>query len=146
MADPNKNRGQDNDRALEAKTRTHIQGQQELYGDDNYTKESGADERETFSPDPNIDDTQNEQPFGEDPKDDYGLQDQFGDIDGQDPYSNLDDSDGESQETTAGVDPDPDALYGLEAPLAGPGEHNRTTSSRTDKNTRINPDEHGYNQ
>ncbi|GHO89746.1 hypothetical protein [Dictyobacter formicarum] len=44
----------DNDKTFETKSKTHIRGQQETYGSTNYTKDSDADERETFSPDPTI--------------------------------------------------------------------------------------------
>ncbi|GCE23974.1 hypothetical protein [Dictyobacter kobayashii] len=135
---------QDNNQTFETESKTHIRGQQDTYGSKNYTKDSDADERETFSPDPNVDDTQDKKPFGLSEKDEYGLQDQFGDVDDQDPYSNLEDDQPEKE--NAGEDPDPDALYGLEAPLAGPGDVSRAGSTRTRQNTRINADDQGYNQ
>ncbi len=89
-------------------------------------------------------DEQSRESFGLRDEDEYGLQDQFGDLDDQDPYSNLEDEDQES--TPAGEDPDPDALYGLEEPLARSGDVSRAGSDKTRDGTRISSDQQGYQQ
>ena len=72
---------------------------------------------------------------------DYGYQDQFGDIDDQDPYNNLDepDLDQRSSEEDAG-------LYGLAEPLAGPGDRSRQGSDKDRAGTERSQDQQGYQQ
>ncbi len=76
--------------------------------------------------------------------DGYGDQDQFADVDGQDPYNNLYDQDPGS--TPAGEDPTMNDLYGLAEPLAKPGEESRKGSERDRYGTRISQDQSGYQQ
>ncbi len=89
-------------------------------------------------------DPQSQESFGLSDEDEYGLQDQFGDLDDQDPYSNLEDD--EQERTSAGEDPDPDALYGLEEPLAREGDSSRAGSDKTRDGTRTSIDQQGYQQ
>lgn len=78
--------------------------------------------------------------------DGYGLQDQFGDVDGQDPYSNLDD---EEPGMTTGGDgsyaPE-ETLYGLAEPLARPGEKSTKGRDKDKGGTRISQDMTAYQQ
>ncbi|GER90383.1 hypothetical protein KDW_45450 [Dictyobacter vulcani] len=80
---------QEDEQTRAAQPKKHIQGQQETYGSHNYVQDTDADERETFRAD--VKDTSRQEPFGLDKDDEYGPQHQFGDLDGQDPFSNLDD-------------------------------------------------------
>lgn len=79
-----------------------------------------------------------------DDPDHYGPQDQFGDVDGQDPYSNLDDQVAE----TSGDDLDfpEQGLYGLAEPLAREGDVSRQGSDRDREGTRRSQDQQGYQQ
>ena len=78
--------------------------------------------------------------------DGYGDQDQFADVDGQDPYNNLYDEDPGS--TPAGediLDPDQE-LYGLAEPLAKPGDESRKGSDKNRFGTRMSQDQLGNQQ
>lgn len=78
--------------------------------------------------------------------DGYGLQDQFGDVDGQDPYSNLDDEDpGMTPGGDGSYDPE-ETLYGLAEPLATPDEKSTKGSERDKEGTRISQDMTAYQQ
>lgn len=94
---------------------------------------------------PHGDDTDDE--VNTDP-DNYGPQDQFGDLDNQDPYSNLYDEDAENETNAASNGPDdPEAgLYGLAEPLAQPGDESRKGSDKDRYGTRGSQDQHGYQQ
>ncbi|QBD77031.1 hypothetical protein EPA93_13870 [Ktedonosporobacter rubrisoli] len=76
--------------------------------------------------------------------DNYGEQDQFADLDNQDPYSNLYDEDPGS--TPGGEDMPEDELYGLAEPLAEPGDKSRKGASRDWYGTRRSQDQQGYQQ
>ncbi|HZS76030.1 MAG TPA: hypothetical protein VFA41_05400 [Ktedonobacteraceae bacterium] len=85
--------------------------------------------------------------------DGYGLQDQFGDVDGQDPFTNLDEAEekGEEEEPDESAGGDgtydlDDTLYGLAEPLAKPGDLNRRESERDLFGTRRSQDQDGYQQ
>lgn len=69
--------------------------------------------------------------------DGYGDQDQFADVDGQDPYSNLNDDD-------PGSTPGGEGLYGLEEPLAQPGEQSLKGRDKDLYGTRGSQDQYGY--
>lgn len=79
--------------------------------------------------------------------DGYGLQDQFGDVDGQDPYSNLDNE--EPGITMGGADnsyaPE-ETLYGLAEPLARPDEKSTKGRDKDKGGTRISQDMTAYQQ
>lgn len=101
--------------------------------------------------------------------DGYGVQDQFGDVDGQDPYSNLDEDedknededqddreemedalrdeeneeDGESAGGEGLHDVD-ESLYGLAEPLAKEGDKSRKARDKDCKDTRGSQDQYGY--
>ncbi|GCE48998.1 hypothetical protein EI42_01511 [Thermosporothrix hazakensis] len=71
--------------------------------------------------------------------DQYGPQDQFGDVDNQDPYSNLDQEDTLAEEEEPSTDPrgeDPtrtptgEEPYGLDEPLAKPGQRSNVGRDR----------------
>lgn len=73
------------------------------------------------------------------------AQDQFGDLDDNNPYTNL--SETEPEKVNASVDPDPDSLYGLEEPLAEPGaDNNQQLRHRDRAGTRISMDQLGNQQ
>lgn len=93
----------------------------------------GAYDEQTL---PNDDD-----PFADTEQDQYGDQDVFGDIDGNDPYSNLYDNDAGSTENT-----DEAGLYGLAEPLAKEGDESNAGSERDSHGTRISQDQSGYQQ
>jgi len=79
--------------------------------------------------------------------DGYGLQDQFGDVDGQDPYSNLDEE--QPGITLGGTDNsyDPEeTLYGLAEPLARPDEKSTKGRDKDKAGTRISQDMTAYQQ
>ncbi len=93
--------------------------------------------------------------------DGYGLQDQFGDVDGQDPYSNLDENERQediedalhTQETGEGTGETPggdglsdleDTLYGLAEPLAKEGDVSLQGSNKDRQGTRGSQDQYGY--
>lgn len=76
--------------------------------------------------------------------DDDFVQDQFGDLDDNNPATNL--GDAEPPKTNAGVDPDPNDLYGLEEPLAKPGDKNDTLRHRDEEGTPISMDQLGDQQ
>jgi hypothetical protein len=80
--------------------------------------------------------------------DNYGPQDQFGDLDNQDPYSNLYDEDAENEMNAASDGPDdPEAgLYGLAEPLAQPGDESRKGRDKDRYGTRGSQDQYGYQQ
>ena len=108
--------------------------------------------------------------------DGYGNQDQFGDVDGQDPYSNLneeapdvDEADADLNDTSTDTEAaadlgDPatgtenstpggdgiydvsDELYGLAEPLAKEGDSSRKGGNKDSKGTRISQDQQGYQQ
>ncbi len=69
----------------------------------------------------------------------YGEQDQFGDIDNEDPYSNLYDDD-------PGSTPGGEGLYGIEDPLAQPASESDQGSSRNRYRTRVSQDQQGNQQ
>ena len=129
---------------------THISGQKSRQDERDARDTERAFQRESDTTSDSVQDAtaqgvdpQNQE-FGLSDQDEYGLQDQFGDLDDQDPYSNLEDEDQES--TSAGEDPDPDTLYGLEEPLAQPGDESRAGSYKTRDGTRISSDQQGYQQ
>jgi hypothetical protein len=101
---------------------THISGQKSWQDEQDARDTERAFQRESNTPSNTTQDITAQgidpqsQEFGLSNQDQYGLQDQFGDLDDQDPYSNLEDEDQES--TSAGEDPNPDSLYGPEEPLA----------------------------
>ena len=72
------------------------------------------------------------------------AQDQFGDLDDNDPFTNLNET--EPEKTNADLDPDPDDLYGLEEPLAKPGDTNRTLRHRDSQGTPVSMDQLGNQQ
>lgn len=102
--------------------------------------------------------------------DGYGLQDQFGDVDGQDPYSNLDEDEDENEDEDeddreemedalrAEENPEGDgesaggeglydleeSLYGLAEPLAKEGDKSRKARDKDRKDTRGSQDQYGY--
>ena len=102
--------------------------------------------------------------------DGYGLQDQFGDVDGQDPYSNMDeagdddrnededeeeemedvlrsDDTGEDSGESAGgegLDDLDESLYGLAEPLAKGGDRSLKARDKDIKDTRGSQDQYGY--
>lgn len=130
---------------------THISGQKSLQDERDARDTEKAFQRESSDATNSAQDAiaegadpHSQEAFGLSDEDEYGLQDQFGDLDDQDPYSNLEDEDQES--TTAGEDPDPDALYGLEEPLARSGDESRAGSDKTRDGTRISSDQQGYQQ
>lgn len=128
---------------------THISGQKSWQDEQDARNTEKAFQREPSTNNPQDavaqdTDAQSQESFGLSNQDEYGLQDQFGDLDDQDPYSNLEDED--QNMTTAGEDPDPDALYGLEEPLARPGDESRAGSDKTREGTRISSDQQGYQQ
>ncbi len=80
--------------------------------------------------------------------DEYGAQDQFGDVDGQDPYDNLDD---ESENPENRPTPRGDGLedieeteYGLAEPLAKPGDVSEKGRDADRFRTRGSQDQYGY--
>lgn len=79
-----------------------------------------------------------------DDPDHYGPQDQFGDVDGQDPYSNLDEQDAEVPADD--LDDLDQSLYGLAEPLARPGDVSRQGSDKDRQGTRRSQDQQGYQQ
>ncbi|GHO52356.1 hypothetical protein [Ktedonobacter robiniae] len=95
-------------------------------------------------------DYQNDQ--AESDPDGYGLQDQFGDLDNQDPYSNLTEGTEDERPENDDVCGDQDMLhtatgeplYGLEEPLAKPGEESRQGSDRDRYGTKGSQDQYGY--
>ena len=128
---------------------THISGQKSWQDERDARDTERAFQRESGQNGPQDavaagTDKQSQESFGLADEDEYGLQDQFGDLDDQDPFSNLEDEDQES--TAAGEDPDPDALYGLEEPLARPGDESRAGSDKTRDGTNISSDQQGYQQ
>ena len=78
--------------------------------------------------------------------DGYGPQDQFGDLDDQDPYSNLYDEDTGESAGGEGLHDVEDTLYGLAEPLAQPGDVSRQGSDKDREGTRISQDQQGYQQ
>jgi hypothetical protein len=92
--------------------------------------------------------------------DGYGPQDQFGDVDGQDPYTNLDESEEENledalhtEETGEGTGETPggdglfdveETLYGLAEPLAKEGDVSTQGTDRDRLGTRGSQDQYGY--
>ncbi len=88
--------------------------------------------------------------------DGYGPQDNFGDIDGQDPYTNVGSDHDNNQgiysqnndsvpagENLYGSDED---RYGLDEPLAHEGDISRQGSNKTRHGTRISQDQQGNQQ
>lgn len=84
--------------------------------------------------------------------DDYGPQDQFGDLDNQDPYSNLDEESESEEPQSADQRGDQDylhtatgePLYGLEEPPAKPGERSEQHRDRDRYGTKGSQDQYGY--
>lgn len=75
--------------------------------------------------------------------DDYGPQDQFSDVDGQDPYNNLrDEEPGESAGGEGLYDLD-ESLYGLSEPLAKPGDLSMQGDNKDRYGTRGTQNEYG---
>jgi hypothetical protein len=72
------------------------------------------------------------------------AQDQFGDLDDNDEYNNLYET--EPQKTPAGAEPDPGSLYELEAPLAEPGSENPELRKRDRAGTPVSMDQLGNQQ
>lgn len=85
---------------------------------------------------------QYEEPEGD--PDDYGPQDQFADVDGQDPYTNLYDEDPGSTPAGEDIEHPYEELYGLEEPLARPGDVSREGSETDRYGTRGSQDQYGY--
>ncbi len=128
---------------------THISGQKSWQDEQNARDTDKAFQREVIANNPQDAvaqdiDPQSQESFGLSDRDEYGLQDQFGDLDDQDPYSNLEDN--EQDMTSAGEDPDPDTLYGLEEPLARSGDESRAGSDKTRDGTHISSDQQSYQQ
>lgn len=69
----------------------------------------------------------------------YGEQDQFGDVDNEDPFSNLYDDD-------PGSTPGGDGLYAIEDPLAQPASPDKQESNRTSYGTKTSQDQQGDQQ
>lgn len=81
--------------------------------------------------------------------DQYGNQDQFGDVDGQDPYTNVDDEDDEKPENRPtprgdGLEDIEETEYGLAEPLAKPGDRSYKGKDRNRWGTRGSQDQYGY--
>lgn len=81
--------------------------------------------------------------------DQYGDQDQFGDVDGQDPYTNLGDEENEKPEnrpTPRGdrLEDIEETEYGLAEPLAKPGDRSYKGKDRNRWGTRGSQDQYGY--
>jgi hypothetical protein len=77
------------------------------------SQQQGADNKEYISRD-------EQKQFGTRPEDQYGAQDQFGDVDNQDPYSNLYDEEMADTAGGEGIENAEGALYGLAAPTGEP--------------------------
>jgi hypothetical protein len=71
----------------------------------------------------------------------YGYQDQFGDVDDQDPFNNLDEPDLDNRSLE-----EDEGLYGLAEPLAGPGDHSRQGIDKDRAGTEQSQDQKGYQQ
>lgn len=76
------------------------------------SSQQGANDAEYISRD-------EQKQFGTQPDDQYGAQDQFGDVDDQDPYSNLYDQDLGSTPGGEGIQDPEGVLYGLAQPVGG---------------------------
>jgi hypothetical protein len=76
--------------------------------------------------------------------DGYGPQDQFGDLDDQDPYNNLEDTDPGESAGGEGLYDVEDTLYGLAEPLAKPGDESRQERDKDLYGTRGSQDQYGY--
>jgi|SRR5579884_76748 hypothetical protein len=79
--------------------------------------------------------------YGTRPEDQYGAQDQFGDVDNQDPYSNLYDEEMEDTPGGEGIENPEGILYGLEAPTGEPipaGEANELRGFDDADNENVN--------
>ena len=87
---------------------------------------------------PYTEDEENTDPDG------YGPQDQFGDLDDQDPYNNLEDTDPGESTGGEGLYDIEDTLYGLAEPLAEPGDESRKETDRDVFGTRGSQDQYGY--
>ncbi len=111
-----------------------------------FGSEGSADTYSNRGPKGDIDDdtiTNEQDPLADDAVDrqEYGYQDQFGDVDGQDPYNNLDEStiDDTSEDEEEG-------LYGLAEPLAQAGDRSRKGSDKDRYGTERSQDQQGYQQ
>ncbi|HYK84683.1 MAG TPA: hypothetical protein VEV19_04910 [Ktedonobacteraceae bacterium] len=78
--------------------------------------------------------------------DGYGNQDQFGDVDGQDPYNNLYQKPPVRTPKGDGLSNIDETLYGLAKPLAKPGDKSRQGSDKDAAGTRMSQDQQGYQQ
>ncbi len=76
--------------------------------------------------------------------DDYGDQDQFGDVDNQDPYSNLYDEDPGSTPGGEDLYDLEETEYGLAEPLAKPGDASNEGTDRDEFGTKGSSDQYGY--
>ncbi|HZU68473.1 MAG TPA: hypothetical protein VFA09_14445 [Ktedonobacteraceae bacterium] len=76
--------------------------------------------------------------------DGYGPQDQFGDLDDQDPYSNLENTDPGESPGGEGLYDIEDTLYGLAEPLAKPGDESLKERDKDSFGTRGSQDQYGY--
>ena len=87
--------------------------------------------------------TNDQDPLADDVVDrqNYGYQDQFGDVDGQDPYNYLDEA--EIEDTSLD---EQEGLYGLAEPLAQAGDRSRQGSDKDSVGTESSQDQKGYQQ
>jgi hypothetical protein len=100
----------------------------------------GNREPSTSSQEPDADNAEyisrdEQKQFGTRPDDQYGAQDQFGDLDDQDPYSNLYDEDPGSTPGGEGLEDPEDVLYGLAEPTGGSTESGGADASDWTKGT-----------